>query len=430
MLNIYQPTQMPILRTMRFWLALMSILTAFVLEPAAALAAGEIVITRQPINVSTTSGKTIQFSVGLSNSDTYTYQWYKDSTKVTNGTSRWLTLSNVTRSQAGKYRVRVSKGTLYTYSEFRLLTVDGATSSTTTTTTPTTTVSPTPTTTTTTSTSTNTTTSITVSRQPKPVTVAVGATFQMSVGADGEGKESFVYQWYKDGQKVTGGATRWLTIRNPTVNESGNYKVQVSNSKGSVYSNSAYAKVGTGVAVTAPIVDTTSKVIISLHPMDAAIFTGKSVTLNVSASSEYTVNYQWRKNGVAVTNGTLSHLTLSAATLADAGKYDVVVSDKYGSKTSTAANVSVTVDRKASFSWTAPATRTNGATLLSTEIKLYRIYHTSTDANVETMYEIDASLKNHELANLQNGVHNFAITAVDTNSFESDFSAIASKTIK
>ena len=417
----------------RFWLCLCCFVLLLALQPAMSLAAS-IAITRQPVNATVKSGETAQFSVGLASSDQYTYQWYRESEKVSGGTSRWLTLKSVTRSQAGRYRVRVSQGTLFTYSEYRTLTVDGYV-------TPTTTTSSTSSTTTATSSSTSTTsatpsinatTSITITRQPVPVTVAVGTTFQMSVGVDGEGKEYFTYQWFKDGQKVSGGTTRWLTVKSPTTSSSGYYKVVVTNTKGSVTSNSAYAKVGSGVVVVSnePVVDTTSKVKISLQPMDAAVFTGKSVSLNVSATSDYALAYQWRKNGVAISGANLSYLTINPAAVSDSGKYDVIVSDKYGSLTSSAATLTVTVDRKAALTWTAPTSRTSGVALKTGEIQMYRLYHTTTDGSVEQVHEVDANIVSFELNNLQDGTHNFAITAVDTGNRESDFSVFASKTIK
>jgi len=194
---------------LRFWLPLFCLFALLALQPAISLAA-TITITRQPVNATVKSGETAQFSVGLSSSDQYTYQWYRESEKVSGGTSRWLTLKSVSRSQAGRYRVLVSKGSLAAYSEYRTLSVDGYTTapsstSTTTSTTASMSSSTTATSATSTTVAVNTTTSITITRQPVPVAVAVGKTFQMSVGADGEGKASFTYQWYKDGQKVSGG---------------------------------------------------------------------------------------------------------------------------------------------------------------------------------------------------------------------------------
>ena len=47
------------------------------------------------------------------------------------------------------------------------------------------------------------------------------------------------YQWYKDGDKINGATSAVLTLNNVGNGQAGNYKVQVKNSSGSVWSSNA-----------------------------------------------------------------------------------------------------------------------------------------------------------------------------------------------
>ncbi|MBK8478259.1 MAG: immunoglobulin domain-containing protein [Opitutaceae bacterium] len=54
---------------------------------------------------------------------------------------------------------------------------------------------------------------------------------------------------------------------------------------------------------------------------------GGTTILSVEATSSVPLNYQWRKQGVAIPGATGKRFTLPSATMADAGAYDVLVSD-------------------------------------------------------------------------------------------------------
>lgn len=82
---------------------------------------------------------------------------------------------------------------------------------------------------------------------------------------------------------------------------------------------------------------------ITLSPNSRNVTVGASTTLTVTATGN-ALTYQWRKGGQPISgNATAAtaSLTLSSVTLADAGDYDVVVTNSGGSATSTAAAVSV-----------------------------------------------------------------------------------------
>jgi len=80
---------------------------------------------------------------------------------------------------------------------------------------------------------------------------------------------------------------------------------------------------------------------ITTPPATQAVSLGASVTFNVIANGTAPLRYQWRHGGIALDNATASSYSLAAAQLADAGTYDVVVTNDFGSTTSAAATLTV-----------------------------------------------------------------------------------------
>lgn len=82
---------------------------------------------------------------------------------------------------------------------------------------------------------------------------------------------------------------------------------------------------------------------IASAPVSTSTVVGSEVYLSVVVASptQGTVTYQWRKNGVPISGATSAQLYLTNTTAADAGAYDVVVTDISGSRTSAAGNVTV-----------------------------------------------------------------------------------------
>jgi len=66
-----------------------------------------------------------------------------------------------------------------------------------------------------------------------------------------------------------------------------------------------------------------------------------SAVFSVTATGSETLVYQWRVNGAPVSGATNSTLTLNSPTFADAGQYDVVVTNNYGTNISLAATLTI-----------------------------------------------------------------------------------------
>src|SRR5206468_2601819 len=83
---------------------------------------------------------------------------------------------------------------------------------------------------------------------------------------------------------------------------------------------------------------------ISLQPQDQAVFSGQDATFSVLASGTAPLTYQWYYNtNTLVPDATNASLTLAGVQLSNAGYYSVIVSNDYGSVTSDAAQLAVTV---------------------------------------------------------------------------------------
>lgn len=80
---------------------------------------------------------------------------------------------------------------------------------------------------------------------------------------------------------------------------------------------------------------------ITTQPADATPVVGGTATLKVAAAGTAPFGYQWRKGGATLAGATQESLALTSVQLADAGTYDVVVSNTAGTATSRSAKVTV-----------------------------------------------------------------------------------------
>ena len=85
--------------------------------------------------------------------------------------------------------------------------------------------------------------------------------------------------------------------------------------------------------------------------------------------------------------------------------------------------------RTAKLSWSLPSLRADGSALELYEIEIFRIYHTTEDGSVEEVLEVPGDETQLDLSSLEVGKHIFAITVIDSNGLESDFSEAVTKTI-
>lgn len=82
---------------------------------------------------------------------------------------------------------------------------------------------------------------------------------------------------------------------------------------------------------------------ISTQPSAQTACVGGSVTFSVTAAGTAPLSYQWRKDGTNIPGATNATYTISSVTTGSAGNYTVVVTNKAGTVTSTAASLTVNV---------------------------------------------------------------------------------------
>jgi hypothetical protein len=98
---------------------------------------------------------------------------------------------------------------------------------------------------------------------------------------------------------------------------------------------------------------------LSAQPVSASVTVGQTATFIVSASGTTPISYQWRKNTANISGATAASYTTPATTTADNGaKFDVIVSNKAGSVTSSQATLTVTASAVAPTIITQPPNQT------------------------------------------------------------------------
>lgn len=184
--------------------------------------------------------------------------------------------------------------------------------------------------------------------QPQTYAWTNGGTASFSVEA--AGTPELVYQWLFNGAILTNGPSGTgstiagststnLTITGLTSSDLGNYQVVITNDYGSVTSSIA------SLAIAAPPQ-------ITSQPQDAAVLSGQVVNLDVTATGSDPLAYRWQANGSNLSNGTTSdnsfiqgvttsHLSISNSSTNDTGLYRVIISNNFGSVTSSIVNVTV-----------------------------------------------------------------------------------------
>jgi hypothetical protein len=258
-------------------------------------------IATDPQSQSVLSGSSTFLSVAWEGPIDTTIQWYRDGTPLTGGTSAIVNFPSVKTSDGGTYWVEIRSGAVAVTSGTARLTVK---------------VPDVP---------------VSILNQPeKEVSIAVGKPLRLSVVASGT--TPLIYRWYHNGKEITGGTASSYNVGNSSETDSGIYTVKVSNQIGTLESEPINVSVLSPPSVAEPTETTIS------------VKSGASATFTVVVTSRSgPFNYQWRKDGKAITGATSSSFTLQATEPEDSGVYDVMVSNLVGSVTSRPQNLQLTI---------------------------------------------------------------------------------------
>ncbi len=172
----------------------------------------------------------------------------------------------------------------------------------------------------------------TVGTQPLNQTACVGGSVSFTVAANGPNLQ---FQWKRGGNNlVNGGSISGVTSPTLTINPvaptdaGANYQCAITGTCGTANSNTVALAVNNPPAITA-------------QPTDQSLSAGDAATFRVTASGSTPLLYQWRKNDSPIAGANQPNLIINPVTAADAGQYDVVVSNPCNSATSFKALLSV-----------------------------------------------------------------------------------------
>jgi uncharacterized delta-60 repeat protein len=162
--------------------------------------------------------------------------------------------------------------------------------------------------------------------QPIAQTVNSGTNVTFTASATGTSRVS--YQWQRNGADLPGQTNATLTLTGVLPADSGDYSVLIRNRSGEL-SSRAVALLVLGL----PEILTLSSA--------AELGAGDPLLLTVSARGVAPLSYQWRRDGQPLDSGMFASFTNSAVVRADAGNYDVIVSNPLGSVTSAPVAIAV-----------------------------------------------------------------------------------------
>lgn len=139
------------------------------------------------------------------------------------------------------------------------------------------------------------------------------------------GGDYLTYQWKFNGDPIVddnmfdGAETETLTVSNPTVDWEGEFSVEVT-----VYPGGDMQEAGPAM------LDVKESPMIESVTEDQEVEAGRSFTLEVTASGEAPLSYQWSKDGMDMTGETASTFSVASATVSDAGEYACTVTNECG----------------------------------------------------------------------------------------------------
>ena len=252
-------------------------------------------ITQQPQPQYICTGGNAYFEVIATGPD-LSYQWRKDGLEIEDATESSYTIEAVEAGDAGYYSVVIDNGCTVTSNSARLIVQTAAP---------------------------------TITQQPQSLSRCVGQVATFSVTASGS-QEQYTFQWYKDELEITGADEPSYTIEELTLDDAGEYSVEVSNGCGSTMSDVVTLAVGDALTIeTQPA-----------GPEGGELCEGERWEFAIETTGS-DIEYQWKKDGQNIEGATESIYVIEAAVPDDAGTYTVEVTNDCDSLTSEAITILV-----------------------------------------------------------------------------------------
>ena len=264
-------------------------------------------LVQNPLSCTLLVGQTAVFMSEATGSLPLQYRWYFNGSPLEAQTNNWLALTSLRLDKAGDYRVVVTNISGAVTSQVATLTIAPGAA---------------------------------VATQPANQAAVVSSNATFVIGM--YGLPPFYYQWYFNGAPLTDGShfsgttTASLSISNVQISDGGGYGVVVTNAYNAVTSVLATLTVLVPAGITNP-------------PADQSVLLNSNAVFRVGATGSGALSYQWMKDGTNLANGgrisgaTTPTLTVSGAQTNDDGAYRAVVSNTYGTATSSVAVLTVYV---------------------------------------------------------------------------------------
>ena len=348
-----------------------------------------VTITKGPNSQNVVEGDTATFSVEVSGDGPFDYQWQKEGSVIPGANQSTLTIDNINKSDEGSYRVTVSNSNSEQSSNFINLWVSTSISS------------------------------VVINKQPQNKVINEGDSVSFSVVASAGGFIS--YQWIKSGIPINNAYTATYTIDSTSLNDAGLYEVIVTNSQGSISSESA----------TLVVIQQGVPVSIIQQPRSQSVTEGSNASLTVQALGDGPIAYQWLLNGSEITNANQATYSIESAASFNGGIYSVSVSNANSTELSLSALLSVEKQLSSVLiTWSRPTEREDESELLIGEISSYHIqYGYSADNLSESATVSDPSSLSQTLSKIDSSVLYFRIATIDDNNQQGRYSDITSITI-
>jgi hypothetical protein len=253
-----------------------------------------VAITAQPASQAVAIGDAVTLEVVATGAGPLTYQWRRNGTAISGGTSATYKFSNAQSANTGVYDVVVTNPCGSLTSTAAAVSVNVP---------------------------------VSITAQPVSVLANPGAPVRLAVTA--AGSAPITYQWRKNGEVLAGGTSAIYAFASVQAGDAGEYDVAVSNVCGSVQSGTANVVLNTPLTVTS-------------QPQGAVLNPGGKVTLQVGVSGTMPASYQWRRDGVQISGATGDTYTVVSTQITGPTAFDVVATNVVGSVFSEVAVVSAT----------------------------------------------------------------------------------------
>jgi uncharacterized delta-60 repeat protein len=240
-------------------------------------------IVRQPAGSLVGVSSNFTVSVSANGTAPLAYQWFKDTSALTNFTGPIVTVINAQPADAGGYFVVITNSVGSVTSSVAAITVTNFPPN--------------------------------IVTQPVGGNFQVGGNFSLTVAVGGSAP--FAYQWTSNGLPIPGAAAGIYSVANAQTNDSAAYTVVITNVAGSVTSAVAQVNVGYAPAIVQ-------------QPMSITNAVGDTNGFGVGVFGSGPLFYQWFKDGMQIPNATNLSLVLPNLQPAQIGYYCVSVTNAFG----------------------------------------------------------------------------------------------------